>query len=87
MQFLLMLFGEGVLCRSLYCILCCLLYISKLERVEERERESKLNYLIPITPLREHLRTHETFIVDQIIRYFWHNYHKFSIRSYVVAIY
>ena len=37
--------------------------------------------------LREHLRTHETFIVDQIVRDFLHNYHKFSIKSYVVAIY
>ena len=33
-----------------------------------------------------HLHTHETFIVDQIIRYFLHIYHKFSIKSYVVAI-
>ena len=41
---------------------------------------------LPYT-IREHLRTHDTFIVDQIIRDFLHGYHKFSIKSYVVAIY
>ena len=40
-----------------------------------------------VLPLREHLRTHETFTVDQIIRDFFRNYHQFSIKSYVVAIY
>ena len=37
--------------------------------------------------LRENLRIHETFIVYQIIRDILHDYHKFSIKSYVVAIY
>ena len=37
--------------------------------------------------LHEHLRIHEIFIVDQNKSCFLHNYRKFSIKSYVVAIY
>ena len=34
-----------------------------------------------------HLRIHETFIVDQMIRDYLHIYPQFSIKLYVVAIY
>ena len=37
--------------------------------------------------LRKHLRTYNTFIVDQIIKLFFNNYHQFPIKSYVVPIY
>ena len=37
--------------------------------------------------LREHLRTHATFTVYQILRDFLRNYHLFSIKSNVLAIY
>ena len=37
--------------------------------------------------LRERLCTHEIFIVDQKKSYSFHNYQKFSIKSYVVVIY
>ena len=37
--------------------------------------------------LREHLRTHETFTPDQILRDVLGSYYQFSIKSYVVAIY
>ena len=37
--------------------------------------------------LREHLHIHEIFIVDQNKSHFLHNYQKFSIKLYVVAIY
>ena len=38
--------------------------------------------------LRQHLGIHKIFIADRILRYiFWHNNRKFSIKSYVVAIY
>ena len=36
------------------------------------------------TPLRERLRTHKVFTKDQC---FCLNYHKFSIKSYVVGVY
>ena len=42
---------------------------------------------ISVISLREHLRIHESFIVNQNKSYFLHNYQKFSIKSYVVAIY
>ena len=35
--------------------------------------------------VREHLRIREIFIVDQNKNYFFNNYQKFSIKSYVVA--
>ena len=37
--------------------------------------------------LCEHLRIHEIFKVDQNKSYFLHKYLKFSVKSYVVAIY
>ena len=40
-----------------------------------------------ILSLRDQLRTHGTLIEDKIICGFLHDYHKFSIKSYVVAIY
>ena len=35
-------------------------------------------------PLRERLRTHKVFTKDQC---FYLNYHKFSIKSYVLGVY
>ena len=49
------------------------------------QREQRNRFLV--VTLREHLRTHETFTVDKIIRDIFRNYHQFSIKSYVVAIY
>ena len=46
--------------------------------------ETKIEFSVT---LREHLRTHETFTVDLIIRDLLRNYHQFSRQSYVVAIY
>ena len=37
--------------------------------------------------LHENIRTHEIFTLDQILRNILGNYHQFSIKSYVVAIY
>ena len=42
----------------------------------------RVTYTLP-----EHLRIHETFIVDKNRSYILHNYQKVSIKSYVVAIY
>ena len=47
---------------------------------------SRRVYFVKKIPIREQ-PIHETFIVDQILRYFLHNYHKFSIKSCVVVIY
>ena len=46
-----------------------------------------LTIILTYRTLCEHLRTNETFTIDQLILEFLHNYHQFSIKSYVVAIY
>ena len=61
------------------------------ERAEAEREMQKLTSLLEkhnVGTLREHLRIYETFTVDQILRdFFFRNYHNFSLKSYVVAIY
>ena len=67
---------------QIYCI-----YVFFIQCCIALESVNPICYVHVASTLREHLRTHETFIVDQIIVDFLHMYHKFSIKSYVVAIY
>ena len=43
-----------------------------------------VNNILLLTSFRERLRTHKVFTIDQC---FYLNYHKFSIKSYVLDVY
>ena len=44
--------------------------------------------MMTITSLRERLRTHKVFTVDQIVVVFFYlKYHQFSLKSYVLDVY